>query len=87
METCGTCNLEEGILSLEVPCGPCAPGDNVLHELHVWVEDTASLEVTYVTCGQGECTPSLVETCGTCDDLDEWQEVVEDSPLMEVSIP
>ena len=51
------------------------------------MEDTASLEVTYATCGQGECTPSLVETCGTCDNLDEWQEVEEDSPLMEVSIP
>ena len=87
VETCGTCNLEEGILSQEVPCVPCAPGDDVLHEPHVLVADTASLEVICAACGQGGCTPSLVESCGTCDDLDEWQEVVEDSPLMEVSIP
>ena len=103
VETCETCNLEEDIPSQEVPCAPCAHGDNVLHELHVLVEDTvcqvetyethglgeytASQGVTCAPCGQGGCTPSLVESCGTCDDLDEWQEGVEDSPLMEVSIP
>ena len=103
VETYETCSLEEGILSQEVPCGPCGHGDNVLHELHVLVEDTAcqvesyethglggdtaSLGVTCAPCGQGECTPSLVEPCGTCDDLDDGQEVVEDSPLMGVGIP
>ena len=103
VETCETCSLEEGIPSQEVPCGPCVHGDNVLHELHVLGEDTscqvesyetcglggdtASQGVTCAPCGQGECTPSLVEPCGTCDDLDDGQEVVEDSPLMEEGIP
>ena len=103
VETCETYNLEGGILSLEVPYEPCVLGDNFQHELHVLVEDTACQEESYEThgleggtasqggtcapCGQGECTPSLVGPCGPCDDLGAGQEVVEDSPLMGVSIP
>ena len=66
-ESCGTCSLVEGILSLEGPYVPCAPEHgSVLHVPHNLGEGTACQVESCETCGLVEDTASLEVTYETC---------------------